>query len=119
MGEPTLFRHALARGDMMAAAEPLAAGIEAISLSLASTWTVTVRSIILMSSDVDDAIWDQVNRTEVLTVRVPAGEALTKDNTYSAGGDRTYRMPAGDRVAADDGYRRKGCRPPSWCRTRG
>ena len=32
---------------------------------------------------------------------------MTKDNTYSAGGDRTYRMPAGDRVAADDGTRKR------------
>ena len=109
VGEPTLFRHALARGDMMAAAEPLAAGIEAIQFEFGVDMDGDgAVDNYLMSSDVDDAIWDQVNRTEVLTVRVHLlVRALTKDNTYSAGGDRTYRMPAGDRVAADDGYRRK------------
>ena len=109
LGEPTLYRHGLARGDLMAAAEPLAAGIEAIQfefgVDMDGDGTVDTY---LMSNDVDDAVWDQVNRTEVLTVRVHLlVRAVTKDNTYSAGGDRTYRMPAGDRVAADDGFRRK------------
>jgi type IV pilus assembly protein PilW len=109
LGEPTLFRHALARGDLMTVAEPLAAGIESIQFEFGIDMDGdgSVDNY-LKSSDVDDAIWDQVNRTEVLTVRVHLlVRALTKDNTYSAGGDRTYRMPAGDRVAADDGFRRK------------
>jgi type IV pilus assembly protein PilW len=109
LGEPTLYRHGLARGDLMAVAEPLAAGIEAIQFEFGVDMDGdgTVDNY-LMSNDVDDAVWDQVNRTEVLTVRVHLlVRAVTKDNTYSAGGDRTYRMPAGDRVAADDGFRRK------------
>jgi type IV pilus assembly protein PilW len=93
----------------MAAAEPLAAGIEAIQFEFGVDMDgdSTVDNY-LMSNDVDDAVWDQVNRTEVLTVRVHLlVRAVTKDNTYSAGGNRTYRMPAGNRVAADDGFRRK------------
>ena len=109
LGQPTLFRHALARSHLMTVAEPLAAGIESIQfefgIDMDGDGSVDNYQ---KSNDVDDAIWDQVNRTEVLTVRVHLlVRALTKDNTYSAGGDRTYRMPAGDRVTADDGFRRK------------
>ena len=108
-GEPTLFRRALAHGDLMALAEPLVAGIEAIQFEFGVDMDGDgAVDNYLISNDVSDAMWDQVNRTEVLTVRVHLlVRALTKDNTYFAGGDRTYRMPAGDRVAADDGYRRK------------
>ena len=93
----------------MAVAEPLAAGIEAIQFEFGvDTDGDGAVDNYLTSNDVDDAVWDQVNRTEVLTVRVHLlVRALTQDNTYSAGGDRTYRMPSGDRVAADDGFRRK------------
>ena len=109
LGEPTLFRRALARGGLMALAEPLVAGIEAIQFEFGVDMDGDgAVDNYLISNDVSDAMWDQVNRTEVLTVRVHLlVRALTKDNTYFAGGDRTYRMPAGDRVAADDGYRRK------------
>ena len=109
LGEPTLFRHALARGDLMAVAEPLAAGIEAIQFEFGVDMDGDgAVDNYLTSNDVDDDVWDQVNRTEVLTVRVHLlVRALTKANTYSAGGDRAYRMPSGDRVVADDGFRRK------------
>ena len=93
----------------MAVAEPLATGIEAIQFEFGVDMDGdgAVDSY-LISNDVDDAVWDQVNRTEILTVRVHLlVRALRKDNTYSAGGDRTYRMPTGNRVVPDDGFRRK------------
>ena len=109
LGEPTLFRHALARDDLMAVAEPLATGIEAIQFEFGVDMDGDgAVDNYLISNDVDDAVWDQVNRTEILTVRVHLlVRALRKDNTYSAGGDRTYRMPTGNRVVPDDGFRRK------------
>ena len=109
LGEPTLFRHALTRGGLMGVAEPLVAGIEALQFEFGVDMDGDgVVDNYLTSNDVDDAVWDQVNHAEILTVRVHLlVRALTKDNIYSAGGDRTYRMPGGDRVAADDGFRRK------------
>jgi type IV pilus assembly protein PilW len=109
LGEPALFRHSLTRGSLMEEAEMLAEGVEALQFEfgLDSNGDGSVDAY-LTSTDVTDAMWDQRERAEILAVRLHLLlRAQTQDNSYSAGGTRTYQMPGGDMSFADDGYRRK------------
>ena len=108
-GEPVLFRHSLTRGSLMQEAEVLAEGVEALQFEfgLDSNGDGSVDRY-LTSTDVTDAMWDQYEGNEILAVRLHLLlKAQTQDNSYSAGGTRTFQMPGGDMSFADDGYRRK------------
>lgn len=108
-GEPELVRHALTGGALMGSPEPLVTGVEAMQLEFGVDADGDgVVDVYLATADLAAGIWDQANGAGILSVRIHLLlRALSKDNSYKAGGTRTYQMPAGVIEVADDGYRRK------------